>query len=320
MIVWDKNKIEYAISVYDDQRAIDDAGAWSRSAQELSSHWKTSISSEQLRSAVRRYRRQIGRNAVEINNTPSVEREVVIGLLGDTHLCSNYERIDMLNDLYDRFSRAGVCSVFHTGNYIDGESKYNMHDVHVHGLDNQAAYFVRTYPQREGITTYYIDGDDHEGWYTQREGIVIGEYVESKAIREGRNDLVYLGYMERDVYIDRENRAGILRVLHPGGGSAYSLSYTGQKIIDGYRSEELPQILAYGHYHKASFVPNYRGVWLIQTATTQEQTPFMRKKRLVCDLGGWICRVAFADKNIISISAEYISYPMSQWSYKTNIF
>ena len=110
------------------------------------------------------------------------------GVCGDNHLCSKYERLDILNALYDFYESEGITTVYNTGNWIDGEARFNKHDIHTHGMDNQIDYFLENYPKRKGITTYYITGDDHEGWYTQREGIDVGRYTEMKAKQAGRED------------------------------------------------------------------------------------------------------------------------------------
>lgn len=242
------------------------------------------------------------------------------GVLGDNHLCSRYERLDVLNALYDVYHREGIKVVYNTGNWIDGEAKFNKHDLKVHGLDNQIAYFLEHYPQREGIVTHYITGDDHEGWYTQREGIDVGRYLAFKAKKEGRSDLEYLGHMEADVIIPAENGETRIRILHPGGGSSYAISYTSQKIVESYTGGEKPDILCDGHYHKAGY--NYiRGVHVIQTGCTQDQTPFMRKKRLAAHLGGWI--IEFATDSVgavIRFKQEFIPFfdneYYQKWEYK----
>jgi hypothetical protein len=82
-----------------------------------------------------------------------------------------------------------------------------------------------------------------------------------------------------------------VRVLHAGGGSGAAISLTSQRIVESYHEREKPHILLVGHYHKSEYLPDYKGVHIIQTGTTQEQTPFMRKKRLAAHLGGWIVKV-----------------------------
>ncbi|MBS1915648.1 MAG: hypothetical protein JST87_05185 [Bacteroidetes bacterium] len=242
------------------------------------------------------------------------------GIVGDNHLCSKYERLDVLNALYDLFEKEGIKIVYNTGNWIDGEAKFNKHDLLAHGLDRQVKYFVENYPKRKGIITYFIGGDDHEGWYTQREGIDIGKYAETKAIDSGRKDLIYLGHMEADIILKSKKGKTRLRVQHPGGGSTYAISYTSQKIVESLTSGEKPDILFIGHYHKAEY-SYVRGVHVIQTACTQDQTPFMRKKRIAAHLGGWILDFS-TDQNgaVTRFKPEFIPFYdneyYTQWGYK----
>jgi hypothetical protein len=209
------------------------------------------------------------------------------GVLGDNHCSSKYERRDVLNDLYDRFERAGVRHVFHAGNWIDGEARFNKHDLHVHGVERQCKLLAETYPQREGITTYAITGDDHEGWYSQREGIDIGRYCEGVMQRAGRTDWVDMGFMEaRIALIHKHSRMqAALALVHPGGGSTYALSYAAQKIIESLEGGEKPAVGFYGHYHKM-WSGNIRNVWCLLTACCQDQTPFMRKNKIEAHVGG----------------------------------
>jgi hypothetical protein len=242
------------------------------------------------------------------------------GALGDTHLGSKYERMDVLNGLYKIFQEEGIKDVYHTGNYIDGEARFNKHDLIVHGLDNQINYFLENYPQLKGINTHYITGDDHEGWYTQREGINVGKYTQQKAEDAGRKDLHFLGHMEGDIILKAPKGQTIVRVLHPGGGSSYAISYTSQKIVESYTGGEKPDILLDGHYHKAGY--NYiRGVHVVQTGCTQDQTPFMRKKRLAAHLGGWIIEFAVDNQGAVTrFKKEFIPFYdnayYKKWGYK----
>ncbi len=304
--------------------------SYAEAAEILSAQYAEYITGEQLRSALRRDK-QRGKSEEQRSTfskparaTPRassyrrlpVVREVTFGALGDSHLCSNYERNDILESLYDIYAERGVQTVYHTGNWIDGEASFNQHEIHTHGIDGQCTYFLRTYPQREGIVTRYIVGDDHENWWHQKHGIDIGKHLEDMAKRVGRDDLHYLGFMEEDVPVV-EGSERTIRVLHAGGGSSYALSHTSQKLIDTYEEYEKPDILLVGHYHKAHFLPCYRGVMVIQTGTTQEQTPFMRKKRLHADLGGWIVTIGLSDEDtIVKAQAEFIAYPARNWKHR----
>jgi hypothetical protein len=95
--------------------------------------------------------------------------------------------------------------------------------------------------------------------------------------------------MEADVVLRNANSgaSAILRVVHPGGGSSYAISYRPQKIIESYEGGEKPSVALYGHYHKLD-AGNIRNVWFGQTGCSQDQTPFMRKKSIEAHVGGLI--------------------------------
>lgn len=294
--------------------------------QQLGQH----IDPEQLRGARRRWiargQREDARTTATdeprtrkelfVLDTLPVNGTILFGALGDTHIGSKYERTDLIHELYDIYAAEGVHRVFHTGNFIEGESHFNKNDVVVHGMDNQLRYFVENYPVRRGIQTFYIGGDDHEGWYTQREGVDVGERLEDIARRNGRYDLSYLGYMERDLRLSPQS-SEIIRVIHPGGGSAQAVSWTSQRLMASVEHDDvMPFIFFVGHYHKSEFLPNYRGAYMFQTGTFQEQSPFMRKKLLRADMGAWIVRITFQDSAPVRIGGEFIPFKKRQWQYR----
>jgi hypothetical protein len=204
----------------------------------------------------------------------------VFGLTSDNHLGSKYERLDVLNDIYDKFERWQVDRVFNCGNWIDGyKVGLNEHDVHIHHMEGQLRYLVREYPQRAGIKTYAVTGEDHEGWWARGHGIDIGKRAEQDMRDAGRDDWVNLGFMEAHVRFVNYNtgKEAIGAFVHPGGGTAYALSYSVQKIIEALEGGEKPAFAAYGHYHKM-WVGNIRNVWVCQVPCTQDQTVFTRNK------------------------------------------
>lgn len=215
------------------------------------------------------------------------------GWLGDTHLCSKYERLDVLKDIYRRFAEADIDRIFHAGNWIDGEARFNKYDLNVHGMDAQIRYLRDNYPVApNGLVTYSIAGDDHEGWYCQREGVDIGKYAESEMRAGGRTDWKNLGYMEAFIPLQHatSGKTTQLHLVHPGGGSAYATSYTVQKLVESYSGGSKPAVLLAGHYHKLEYLCT-RNVHCIQTGCTQDQTPFARKKRLHYAIGGGWCEL-----------------------------
>ncbi len=214
---------------------------------------------------------------------------VHLGLVGDTHLCCKEERLSELHNQYDVFQREGITTVLHAGNPVDGYvPRINGGSVFETSIDGQAQYFVDNYPQRKGITTFYITGDDHEGWW-MKEGFNFGAYLQLVAEKAGREDLKYIGHVEADIEIKthRSKRSTMLKIQHPGGGSAYARSYTGQKQVEAFEGGEKPAILVQGHYHVSNYM-NDRNIHVISLPGFQDQTIFARKKRLRMEVGGAI--------------------------------
>lgn len=228
------------------------------------------------------------------------------GVTTDNHLCNKHARLDVLNAAYDHFEQVGITTVYNCGNWIDGEAKFNKTELlTAPGMDRQLDYLIENFPQRKGITTHYIAGDDHEGWYQQREGVEVGRYLQLRAEQQGRHDLKYLGYAECDVKLKCKDGSAVMRVVHPGGGSAYAISYTDQKRTESYQGGEKPQIELVGHYHKWNH--GYpREVHTIQCGCTCDQTLFMRKKRLQAHVG-------FVEIKIKQDSSGIITRVCAEW-------
>lgn len=213
------------------------------------------------------------------------------GLVADTHIGSKHARLDVLDDLYDWFARENIQTVYHAGNWIEGEARFNKHELddRAHGMQAQLDLFIEQYPQRPGITTQYVTGDDHEGWYSQREGVDIGRMLADTARIAGRKDLVSLGYKEAFVTLEhpKTRRHARLLIDHPGGGSAYAISYAAQKRIEAAQGGEKPAIWCFGHWHKHGYF-QARNVHAILVPCTKDLDTFGRKKGLEYHIGGVI--------------------------------
>lgn len=229
-------------------------------------------------------------------------------LTADNHLCNKHERLDVLNALFDIADGEGITNCYQLGNMIDGDHHFNKHEVICRGLDAQSTYLAEHWPKKKGMTTHFITGDDHEGWYINREGIDVGFYIERKFEENGRKDFKYLGHVEADVLLPGRKRRAIMRLIHAGGGTAYATSYTTQKIVESYQGGEKPRILGVGHYHKANFDYS-REVYTFQGGCTCDQTTFMRKKRIPAHVGGWIIELTISDDgDVIRTKGEWIPF------------
>jgi hypothetical protein len=236
------------------------------------------------------------------------------GALGDTHLCNIQDRPEAIAAVYKYYQDLGITTVYHTGNYLDGQ-KY-PDDIKVWGMQNQIDYFLKYWPEVPGMVTNFIAGDDHEGWYNQLDGADIGKVTEGAAQLLGRTDLRYLGYMEADDFIRVGDKTVTVRLVHPGGGAAKQVSLKSQQIIDAYEPGEYPDILLVGHFHKAHFLPNYRGVYIIQTGTLVDQTTFMRKRQIRAMLGAWVVTIKVAETGLWWVQAECVPVPTRKWVHR----
>jgi len=217
-------------------------------------------------------------------------KPVKFGVVADMHMCSKAERLDVLNAAYDEFARQGITTVFCPGNYVDGECRFNVHELKAHGIADQCQYAIDHWPKRDGIKTFYVDGDDHEGWWHQREGIEFGRYLMLEAQAQGRDDLIYMGYMEADIEVKAPNGSAVIKVIHAGGGSSYAFSYSSQKLAESFQGGEKPAVAIIGHYHKSEYCFP-RNVHCVQAGCTQDQTMFMRKRKIAAHVG--FCTIEF---------------------------
>lgn len=94
-----------------------------------------------------------------IDNRHLTGKVVKFGYTTDNHLGSKYERLDVLNALYQRFHEEGITDVYNTGNMIDGVAKFNKYDLHKHGYEEQVNYIVEVFPKYFNMTTHFITGD-----------------------------------------------------------------------------------------------------------------------------------------------------------------
>ena len=233
----------------------------------------------------------------------------VFGFITDKHFCNSHARLDVVNAAYDRFAAEGVTDVFDGGNWIDGEARFNKQELLHFGIDSQLDYAIEVSPQKKGLTTHFVSGDDHEGWYAQRERINIGKYFELKAKQAGREDLKFIGHVEADIELKAKGGSTVMRVMHPGGGSSYAFSYAPQKLVESFQGGEKPSILLIGHYHK--FDHCYpREVHVISGGCAVDQTMFMRKNKIAAHVGYSLIKVKQDQSHghVTAVSVEWCPF------------
>lgn len=158
----------------------------------------------------------------------------------------------------------------------------------------------------------------HEGWYQDREGMKIGWYIQKVCEEQGREDLIHIGHVEQDILLKQKLDTTRIRLMHPGGGTPYALSYPSQKMVESFQGGDKPHVLIMGHYHKFDY--NFqREVLCIMPGCIQDQTPFMRKKKLAAHVG--FCKVTLGlriDGTIGRSAVEFLPFYDARYHRKLN--
>ena len=199
----------------------------------------------------------------QVENTSS---HIPLLLISDTHLCSKYDRLDILRYLYDKAEDKGVKHILHSGDFTDGKSNRPEHiyELREHSYEGQVDYCVDKYPTFDG-KTYVISGNHDDWWYKSTGSEIV------KAIAKQRDDIVYLGSDVADLNIGKLK----VRLFHGKGGNAYARSYKIQKYLDSIPLEERPHILQTGHIHQ-SFYMKQDNTHCFQTSCLEDLTPYAR--------------------------------------------
>ncbi len=232
---------------------------------------------------------------------------VKIALISDTHIGSKKQQLTYLRDFYYLCADEGVEAVYHSGDIFAGNGKVyrgQEYEIFINGLDECVDYFCEHYPD-VGIPTRFITGNHDLSWF-KSQGLDIGNQI---AIR--RKDMEYLGQM--GAYVEIAVPGGSspgprMYLIHPDGGLSYARSYKPQKIVEGFASENKPNITSIGHYHVSGYF-DIRNVHVFLSGCFEAQTGYLKRKTLMPDIGAWILDLEITDDNsIVSIVQKYVKY------------
>ena len=225
----------------------------------------------------------------KIYEIPNDLEKLKILLISDTHLCSKFDRLDILRYLYDKAEELGVKYVLHSGDFTDGRSTRpeQVYELKEPSYQGQVDYCVDKYPQFSG-KTYVIQGNHDDWWYKSNGSEIV------KAIANQRQDIEYLGADVGNMKIGNLD----IRLFHGSGGVAYSKSYKIQKYLDQIPLNERPDILQTGHIHQAFYYKQDK-THCFQTGCLEDMTPYIRSLGFNGDKSCWWADVEFDDKGQI---------------------
>jgi predicted phosphodiesterase len=236
--------------------------------------------------------------------------EGCVGLVSDTHLCSNAERLDLINLAYDTFKSRGITTVLHSGDLTDGNGVYRGHEqnIKVFGDMAQAKYFIQKYPRREGIKTYAIAGNHDLASYLKTGNdvaslIVNGFLYEGKKV-EGRDDIVYLGHYAHRIVFPQQVT---VELLHPLGSNPYSKSYKQQRRSENMDRNTRPDLQISGHFHDFNFLWA-GGTYFLALPGFQDATEYFKRLGLPRGMGFVVLHYRIKEGRFVSLSPELFMY------------
>jgi predicted phosphodiesterase len=227
-------------------------------------------------------------------------QDIKVAIVSDTHLGSNTNALDELNNFYKYAKEQGVSVVLHVGDISDGyytNRPTSIFEQHAVGFQNQLDYITENYPVIEGVKTYFITGN-HDWTHTRNGAANIGEVLANY-----RDDLVYLGHNFGQFEINDT----VISLIHPTDGSSKTWSHKLQEVIDRNEARR-GNIMLVGHYHKQLYM-KYKGVHGFLVPSFQYQTGFMADNNLTSEVGGIIMTLKFDDNgSLASINQEWVNY------------
>jgi len=231
-------------------------------------------------------------------------RTVKFAVVGCTQIGSKYQQMTHLTEFYKIVEDMGIKCVLHGGDMMDGEGIYKgqVYELFLHGADAQIDYTVEYYPKIKGGKTFVISGN-HDLSFMAEAGIDTVNKVAEK-----RKDIEYLGAIGAYPNIKGLN----IYLQHGAGGVAYARSYKLQKQIEQFAPEVKPDYYFLAHYHINCMLPQYRNVFGMTIPCFQSQTPYLKRKNLYPEVGGWVFEFKVNDKgrknNLVLAKMQYIPF------------
>lgn len=233
-----------------------------------------------------------------------------IGVVSDTHLCSNAERLDILNFAYDTFASRGIKQVFHAGDNMDGMDVYRGHNnnIKVFGEMAQAKYFIKNYPRRAGIKTYTISGNHDLSSYLKTGNdmvslVVNGFRYEGRDV-QGRDDIVYLGHYAHRIILPQQVT---VELIHPLGSNPYSKSYKQQRRSENMDRNSRPDLQISGHFHDFNFMWA-GGTYFLAMPGFQDATEYFKRLGLPRGMGFVVLHYRIKEGKFVSLSPELFMF------------
>jgi len=228
----------------------------------------------------------------------SDSNEITFGIASDLHLGSKSVQLTALNEFTQICMKHGVEHMFVPGDVFAGFNVYKGQatDLYAFGAEDQLDSAIINIPKYENLD-WIMMGGNHDASFI-RNG---GQNLVLRLSKE-REDIIYVGF--DDVNVPLLNNVD-LKMWHPSGGQAYSISYKLQKaaeqitmgelqnIVRGVKETPTLRFLVAGHLH-IQMQALFGSIWGAQAGCFEGQTDYLKRKGLVPAIGGWIVKATLS--------------------------
>lgn len=218
----------------------------------------------------------------------------------DTHWGSSHVLDSWYLTALAEGKREGVSELWHGGDVTEGMSGRDGHVYELKAIGytaqrNMAVEFLK----RAEMPVKAIAGN-HDLWFSAKADMG-ADVVEDICSRVDGAE--YLGPHEADIPVNGVK----VRLFHGEDGASYALSYRVQKIIESFQGGEKPSVLLTGHDHKAGYF-FIRNVHTVLGGCLQQQTPWMRRKKIQAMPGFWILTMCIGNGEVKWIDPRFIPF------------
>lgn len=225
---------------------------------------------------------------------------VRIGVMTDTHIGHQKFYEQRMFAAFEEFKKAGVDFICHAGDVTEGMSHRpgHIYELTHLGYDQQKKYAIELFGQWTDTDIYAISGN-HDRWYIKSNGAnIVGD------IDRGLSNFKFIGHDTGDILLNDKVK---INLWHGEDGNSYALSYRVQKIIESIQGGEKPSIMFCGHTHK--YVKLFeRNIHAISAGCMEDQTDWMRGKRIPAHIGFGIYDITFNKTGITKLSETFFPF------------
>lgn len=224
------------------------------------------------------------------------------GVITDLHIGSKYFHPAKLTAAYDMFEEEGIDTILCAGDVVEGMSSRDGHVfecTHI-GYDAQREFALELLGKWGG-KIYSIDGN-HDRWFGKRSGARMVPDIDKLL-----PNFHFLGHDEGDLLIETPGGTAWIKLWHGEDGSSYAHSYRIQKLIESLTGGQKPHVLITGHVHKQGYFME-RNIHTILGGCIQNQSKWMRGKRLPAHTGFWIVSFTVNDDGVTRFLPEWFPF------------